>query len=70
MKAFATLKEKLISAPIISTLDWEPPFELMCYASDYVVGVVLGQRRNKIFHPIYYASKTLNDATQLCHHIK
>ena len=46
--------------------DWELPFELMCDASDYVVEVVLGQRRNKVFHAICYASRTLND-TQLNH---
>ncbi|XP_022851119.1 uncharacterized protein LOC111372922 [Olea europaea var. sylvestris] len=34
----------------------------MCNASDYVIGAVLGQRRNKRFHTIYYASRTLNDA--------
>ncbi|KAL4282544.1 hypothetical protein GQ457_16G019500 [Hibiscus cannabinus] len=28
----------------------------------HAVGAVLGQRKGKIFHPIYYASKTLNDA--------
>ncbi|KAL4384187.1 hypothetical protein GQ457_15G016360 [Hibiscus cannabinus] len=33
----------------------------MCDAGDYAVGAVLGQRKVKIFHPIYYASKTLND---------
>ena len=36
----------------------------MCDASDYAVGVVLGQRKARIFHAIYYASKTLTD-TQL-----
>ena len=34
----------------------------MCDANDYVIGVVLGQRKGKIFHVIYYASKVLNDA--------
>ncbi|XP_070015683.1 uncharacterized protein [Nicotiana sylvestris] len=34
----------------------------MCDANDLAVGAVLGQRRNKIFHSIYYASKTLNPA--------
>ena len=34
----------------------------MCNASDLAVGAVLGQRREKIFKPISYASKTLNDA--------
>ena len=31
-------------------------------ANDYVVGAVLGQQKNKIFHTIYYASITLNEA--------
>jgi len=34
----------------------------MCDASDYAIGAVLGQRKGKIFHAIYYASKVLNDA--------
>ncbi|GKA33346.1 reverse transcriptase domain-containing protein [Tanacetum coccineum] len=34
----------------------------MCDASDYAVGVVLGQRKDKYFRPIHYASKTLSDA--------
>ena len=34
----------------------------MCDASGVALGVVLRQRKNKILHPIYYASKTLNDA--------
>ena len=34
----------------------------MCDASDYAVGAVLGQWKNKVFHAIYYASKTLNEA--------
>ena len=31
----------------------------MCDTSDYIEGAVLGQRKDKIFHVIYYASKTL-----------
>ncbi|WRX31367.1 Reverse transcriptase domain - like 10 [Theobroma cacao] len=42
--------------------DWTLPFELMCDASDYAVGAVLGQRKDKIFHSIYYANMTLNEA--------
>nr|GEU48343.1 reverse transcriptase domain-containing protein [Tanacetum cinerariifolium] len=34
----------------------------MCDASDYAVGAVLGQRVEKHFQPIYYASKTMNQA--------
>ena len=33
----------------------------MCDASDYAIGAVLGQRINKIFHTIYYASRTMNE---------
>ena len=43
LQAFNLLKEKLISAPIIYAPDWELPFELMCDASDYAIGAVLGQ---------------------------
>ncbi|KAK8564683.1 hypothetical protein V6N12_058266 [Hibiscus sabdariffa] len=62
IKAFEILKNKLVTAPIVEPPDWNLPFELMCDASDYAVGAVLGQRKGKIFHPTYYASKTLNDA--------
>ena len=34
----------------------------MCDASGVALGVVLGQRRDKVLHPIYYASKALNEA--------
>ncbi|KAL4311662.1 hypothetical protein GQ457_01G012210 [Hibiscus cannabinus] len=61
-KAFNLLKQKLVTAPIVEPPYWKLPFELMCDASDYAVGAVLGQRKGKIFHPIYYASKILNDA--------
>ncbi|CAN6562571.1 unnamed protein product [Malus baccata var. baccata] len=62
MDAFNTLKQELTSAPIIMAPDWSLPFELMCDASDYAIGAVLGQRVNKLPHVIYYASRTLNDA--------
>ena len=62
LQAFTVLKDKLISAPIVVAPDWSFPFELMCDASDYAIGAVLGQKREKIFQVIYYASRTLNDA--------
>ncbi|CAN6544176.1 unnamed protein product [Malus baccata var. baccata] len=61
-KAFNHLKEMLTSAPIIVPPDWSLPFELMCDASDYALGAILGQRKEKRPHVIYYASRTLNDA--------
>ncbi|GJQ89206.1 reverse transcriptase domain-containing protein [Tanacetum coccineum] len=63
-KAFNILKEKLTTAPIIISPDWNVPFELMCDASDFTVGAVLGQRIDGKFKPIYYASKTLNNAQE------
>ncbi|GJU87352.1 reverse transcriptase domain-containing protein [Tanacetum coccineum] len=63
-KAFHILKEKLTTAPIIISPDWNAPFELMCDASDFAVGAVLGQRIDGKFKPIYYASKTLNNAQE------
>ncbi|KAK8593493.1 hypothetical protein V6N12_045573 [Hibiscus sabdariffa] len=59
---FEVLKDKPVTSPIVVPPDWTPPFELMCDASDYAVGAVLGRRKEKFFHPIYYASKTLNEA--------
>ncbi|GJT50535.1 reverse transcriptase domain-containing protein [Tanacetum coccineum] len=44
--------------------NWNLPFELMYDASDFVDGTVLGQKDGKQFHPIYFASKTLNAAQQ------
>ncbi|XP_059639472.1 uncharacterized protein LOC132281823 [Cornus florida] len=59
---FEQLKSALTTAPIIHSPDWNLPFEIMCDASDYAVGAVLGQKVEKARHVIYYASKTLNDA--------
>ncbi|GJW94526.1 reverse transcriptase domain-containing protein [Tanacetum coccineum] len=60
--SFNTLKRKLTEAPILIAPDWDLPFELMCDASDFAIGAVLGQRKNKHFQPIHYASKTMNEA--------
>ena len=57
--AFYTLKKALISTPIIHPPDWKLPFEIMCDASDYAVGAVLGKCRDKQHYAISYASKTL-----------
>nr|GEU37562.1 reverse transcriptase domain-containing protein [Tanacetum cinerariifolium] len=51
-----------VKAPILIAPDWDMPFELMCDASDFVIGAVLGQRQEKHFRPIHYASKTMIEA--------
>nr|GEZ28574.1 reverse transcriptase domain-containing protein [Tanacetum cinerariifolium] len=62
IQAFRTLKDKLTEASILIALNWDQPFELMCDTSDYAVGAVLGQRIEKHFRPIHYASKTMSQA--------
>nr|GEV13111.1 retrovirus-related Pol polyprotein from transposon TNT 1-94 [Tanacetum cinerariifolium] len=60
--AFEILKKKLTEASILVVLDWNLPFELMCDASDFTIGVVLVQRKTKHFQPTHYASKTMTEA--------
>nr|GEU31555.1 reverse transcriptase domain-containing protein [Tanacetum cinerariifolium] len=63
-KAFNILKENLTTAPIIISPDWNMLFELMCDASNFAIGAVLGQRIDGKFKPMYYANKTLNNAQE------
>ncbi|KFK22159.1 hypothetical protein AALP_AAs43032U000600 [Arabis alpina] len=62
LAAFEQIKQALVSAPIVQPPDWTLPFEVMCDASDFAVGAVLGQKKDKKLHAIYYASRTLDDA--------
>ena len=48
----------------MATPDWNNEFEIMCDANDYAMGVVLGQKTNKMFRAIYYANKTFNEAQE------
>ena len=64
ISAFKEIKSRSISYPIMLTPDWNNEFEMMCDVSDYAMGVVLGQRTEKIFKAIYYASKTFNEAEE------
>ncbi|GJW02436.1 retrovirus-related pol polyprotein from transposon TNT 1-94 [Tanacetum coccineum] len=59
--SFEILKKKLTEAPILVSPDWDLLFEIMCNASDFAIGAILGQRKEKHFQPIHYASKTLSD---------
>ena len=61
--ALTKLKFELTLPPIMQPSDWSFPFKLMCDASDYAIGVVLGQHSDKKPCVIYYASsQTLIDA--------
>ncbi|XP_059629212.1 uncharacterized protein LOC132271757, partial [Cornus florida] len=62
LDAFHKLRELLSSAPIMQPPNWSLPFEIICDASDYAMGAVLGQRMGKLPYAIYYASKTFSGA--------
>ena len=55
---------RLVEAPIMAKPDWNREFEIMCDASDFAMGAVLGQKAEKFFKAIYYASKTFNEAQE------
>ncbi|GKB37283.1 reverse transcriptase domain-containing protein [Tanacetum coccineum] len=64
IQAFDILKRELTQASIMIKPDWSLPFKIMCDASDYAVRAKLGQRIDKHFKPIHYASKTINEAQE------
>nr|GEU99231.1 reverse transcriptase domain-containing protein [Tanacetum cinerariifolium] len=57
--AFETLKKKLTEAPILVVPDWNIPFELMCDASNFAIGAVLGQRKTNMVYTDHSALKYL-----------
>ena len=59
--SFEKIKSRLVEAPIMAKPDWNSEFEIMCDASDYAMGAVLGQKADKMFRAIYYARKTFNE---------
>ncbi|GJW09661.1 reverse transcriptase domain-containing protein [Tanacetum coccineum] len=66
--AFKILKEKLTCAPVIVSPNWSLSFELMCDASDFAVGAILGQKEGRNFHPIYFQSKSQCSSAELYNH--
>ena len=60
--SFEEIKSRLVEAPIMEKPFWNREFEIMCDASDFAMGAVLGQKAEKVFKAIYYASKTFNEA--------
>ncbi|CAF1088285.1 unnamed protein product [Didymodactylos carnosus] len=58
-QAFELLKERLISAPIVTYPNFDYPFMLQLDASDYGLGAVLAQNIERKEHVIAFASRTL-----------
>ena len=63
-KAFEEIKSRLVESPIMAKPDWNREFEIMCDASDFAMGAVLGHKDEKVFKAIYYANKTFNEAQE------
>nr|GEU82685.1 reverse transcriptase domain-containing protein [Tanacetum cinerariifolium] len=51
IEPFQSLKKKLTEAPILVSPDWDLPFELMCDASDFAIGMS-SQQKNKFFKDV------------------
>ena len=62
--AFLTLKESLVSAPVLAYPTREDEFVLDCDASLYGIGAVLSQIQDGKERPIAYGSKTLSSNQQ------
>ncbi|GFW42339.1 transposon Tf2-9 polyprotein [Trichonephila clavipes] len=61
-KAFQTLKQCLVSPPILKQADFSKPFLIRTDASNYALGAVLLQGEDKEEHPVEFASRLLNPA--------
>ena len=49
--SFEEIKSRLVEAPIMAKPDWIKEFEIMCDATDYAMGAVLGQKLTKCLGP-------------------
>ncbi|RVW21815.1 Retrovirus-related Pol polyprotein from transposon 17.6 [Vitis vinifera] len=63
-KSFDQLKQ-FLTTPIVRAPNWQLPFEVMCDASDFAIGAVLGQREDGKPYVIYYASKIERSSKEL-----
>ena len=59
--AFEEIKIRLVQAPSMAAPEWDQGFEIMCDSSDFAMGALLGQRKEKIFRAIY---RTFNEAQE------
>lgn len=61
LESFLILKKSFISEPIMQPHNLSIPFEIMCDMNDYAVSMMLGQKKDKKMHAIYYANMTLDE---------
>ena len=62
--SFEEIKSRLVESLIMAKPEWNREFEIVCDASDFAMGALLGQKAEKVFKAIYYASKTFNKAQE------
>ena len=62
--SFEEIKSRLVKSPIMAKPYWNREFEIMCDASDFAMGALLGQKAENVFKAIYYASKTFHEAQE------
>ncbi|XP_022819396.1 uncharacterized protein LOC111351609 [Spodoptera litura] len=60
--SFESLKDKLVSAPVLAYPDFSQPFILTCDASNYAISAILSQGQISQDRPIAFASRTMNKA--------
>jgi hypothetical protein len=58
-KVFETLRDRLITPPVLAYPNFDEKFLLFTDACDYEIGAVLSQIQNGEEHPIAYASRQL-----------
>lgn len=59
--AFCRLKKALILTSIMQSPNWNLLFQIMCDTNDYVIGIILRQRRDNKPYTNYYANHTLDE---------
>ena len=68
LEAFNILKEKCVNAPVLAFPDFKKPFLLETDASGKDLGAVLSQKQDYgRYHPVVYASRTMNETEQQYH---
>ena len=68
LEAFNILKEKCVNAPVLAFPDLKKPILLETDASGKGLGAVLSQKQDGgRYHPVAYASRTMNETKQWYH---